>query len=91
MGDPAQLREGRYHRAEAPQGRELEGPSSQRSDGWAKMNQINTSQVKKIAQNLDEPVRVMIYSLPDEIECKALVEKFDLILPFLSKKKEGLK
>jgi len=55
------------------------------------MNQINTSQVKKIAQNLDEPVRVMIYSFPDEIDCKALVEKFDLILPFLSKKKEGLK
>jgi len=53
------------------------------------MNQINTSQVKKIAQNLDEPVRIMINSLPDEIDSKALVEKFDLILLLLSKKKEG--
>jgi len=52
------------------------------------MNQIHTSQVKKIAQNLDEPIKTMINSLPEEIDRKALVEKFDLILPFLSKKKE---
>jgi len=52
------------------------------------MNQIDTSKVKKIAQNLDEPVKRMINSLPNEIDRKALVEKFDLILPFLSKKKE---
>jgi len=51
------------------------------------MSQTNTSQVKKIVQNLDEPVRTMIDSLPSEIDSKALVEKFDLILPFL--KKEG--
>jgi len=53
-----------------------------------KMNQIDTSKVKKIAQNLDEPVKRMINSLPNEIDREALVEKFDLILPFLSKKKE---
>ena len=55
-----------------------------------KMNQIDTSKVKKIARNLDEPVKRMINSLPNEIDRKALVEKFDLILPFLSKKKESL-
>jgi len=55
------------------------------------MNLVNTSQLKKIARNLDQPVQTMINSLPDEIDNKALVEKFDLILPFLSKKKEGLK
>jgi len=49
------------------------------------MNQINTSQVKKIAQNLDEPVKTMINSLPEEIDHKALIEKFDLILQFLKK------
>jgi len=52
------------------------------------MNHIDTAPVKKIAKNLDEPVRTMIDSLPAEIDTKALVEKFDLILPFLSKKKE---
>jgi len=49
------------------------------------MNTVNTSQVKKIAKNLDEPVKKMIDSLPEEIDSKALVEKFDLILPFLKK------
>jgi len=49
------------------------------------MNTVNTSQVKKIAKNLDEPVRTMINSLPEEIDFKALVEKFDLILQFLKK------
>jgi len=51
------------------------------------MNSVNTSQVKKIARNLDEPVQTMINSLPEEIDSKALVEKFDLILPFLKKKR----
>jgi hypothetical protein len=50
------------------------------------MNPIDTAPVKKIAKNLDEPVRTMINSLPEEIESKVLVEKFDLILPFLNKK-----
>jgi len=53
------------------------------------MNTVNTSQVKKIAKNLDEPVKKMIDSLPEEIDARALVEKFDLILQFL--KKEGRK
>jgi hypothetical protein len=51
------------------------------------MNPVNTSQVKKIARNLDEPVQTMINSLPEEIDSKALVEKFDLILPFLKKER----
>jgi len=51
----------------------------------SKMDQIDTSKVKQIAENLDEPVKRMINSLPDEIDRKALVEKFDLILPFLKK------
>ena len=51
------------------------------------MNPIDTAPVKKIANNLNEPVKTMIDSLPDEIDMKALVEKFDLILPFLKKEK----
>ena len=51
------------------------------------MNHIDTAPVKKIAKNLNDPVRTMIESLPDEIESRALVEKFDLILPFLKKER----
>jgi len=54
------------------------------------MNPVNTSQLKKIARNLDQPVQRMIESLPEEIDARALIEKFDLILPFLNNKKEGL-
>jgi len=53
------------------------------------MNPIDTAQLKKIVKNLDEPVKKMIDSLPEEIDARALVEKFDLILQFL--KKEGRK
>jgi len=53
------------------------------------MSPIDTAQVKRIAQNLDDPVKTMVNSLPDEINQKVLVEKFDLILPFLREKKEG--
>jgi len=51
------------------------------------MNPIDTAQLKKIAKNLDEPVQRMIDSLPEQIDSKALVEKFDLILPFLKKER----
>jgi hypothetical protein len=52
------------------------------------MSLIDTSELKKLAQNMDEPARSMIISFPDEIDQKDLVSKMDLILRIIEKKEE---
>ena len=52
---------------------------------------ISTLELKKLAQRMEDnnPAKVMILNLPDQIDRKELALKFDVILPFLNSKKGG--
>ncbi len=54
---------------------------------------ISTLALKEIAKKMEdnEPAKVMIMNLPDQIDRKELALKFDMIWPFLASNKGGEK